>query len=211
MTDMYFCNANTSAQASSCLPPKYYQFLLKMRIFFLNYMLIVSLFLAAFPAFAQQNAASTAFPADWTGIWGGDLNIYTPKGLVQQVPMTLSILPLENGHYSWTIQYGPDSAGLRPYTLEPVDTSLGRWQVNENNGIILREQLLGGKIFSVFSVEGTLLVSTVELAGDELLYEIIAGPIKPAYQSPAPPVPDDMPTVDVYGIGTRQFARLRRQ
>lgn len=182
-----------------------------MRIFFLNHILLISVFLAAQPAFSQKNDASTAFPTDWTGVWGGELNIYTPKGLVQQVPMTLSVLPLDNGHYSWTIQYGLDSTGLRPYTLEPVDTSLGRWQVNENNGIILREQLLGGKIFSVFSVEGTLLVSMVELVGDELLYEIIAGPLKPAYQSPTPPVPENMPTVDVYGVNTRQFARLRRQ
>lgn len=182
-----------------------------MRIFFLNYMLIIGIFLAVQPAYSQGNGASTAFPADWTGVWGGELNIYTPKGLVQQVPMTLSIHPLDDGNYSWTIQYGPDSTGLRPYTLEAVDTSLGRWQINENNGIILREQLLGGKIYSVFSVEGTLLVSTTELAGEELLYEIIAGPIKPAYQSPTPPAPDGIPTVDVYGIGTRQFARLRRQ
>lgn len=173
-------------------------------------MLFGSVFLAAQPAFSHKNTANADFPAAWTGIWGGELNIFTPKGLVQQVPMTLSILPLENDHYSWTIQYGPDSTGLRPYTLEPVDTSLGRWQVNENNGIILREQLLGGKIFSVFAVQGTLLISTVELAGEELVYEIIAGPLMPAYQSPAPPVPEDIPTVDVYGVNTRQFARLRR-
>lgn len=182
-----------------------------MRIFFLNYMLIVGILLTALSVHSQEKDISTVFPAAWTGVWGGELNIYTPKGLVQQVPMTLAIHPLENGHYSWTIQYGTDSTGLRPYTLEPVDTSLGRWQINENNGIILSEQLLGGKIYSVFSVEGTLLVSMVELSGEELLYEIVAGPLKPAYQSPTPPAPENIPTVDVYSARTRQFARLRRQ
>lgn len=166
---------------------------------------------AHFTVSAQQLPEVPAFPLTWIGQWSGNLDIYTPAGLVQSVPMSLTILPLENGNYTWTIQYGPDSTGLRPYVLEPVNPAKGYYQVNENNGIILNELLLGNKLYSMFSVQGSLLLSTVEKIGDELFYEIISTPDKPASTTGDTVFEgEDIPPVGNYNISVRQVARLRR-
>ncbi len=155
---------------------------------------------------------SPPFPFTWIGKWAGDLNIYGPAGLLQSVPMSLTILPLENGTYTWNIQYGPDSAGLRPYLLEPVAPEQGRYRVNENNGILLNEQLLGGKLYSLFSVEGSLLLSTVEKVGDKLVYEIIAAGDEPGSTTGGGTHEGEpIPAVGVYNVVVRQAAILKRE
>jgi hypothetical protein len=152
------------------------------------------------------------FPFTWIGKWEGDLNIYGPAGLLQSVPMSLTILPLENGSYTWNIQYGPDSSGLRPYLLEPVAPEQGRYRVNENNGILLNEQLLGDKLYSLFSVEGSLLLSTVEKVGENLVYEIIASGDEPGSTTGGGVHEGEpIPAVGVYNVMVRQVAILKRR
>jgi hypothetical protein len=59
---------------------------------------------------------------------------------------------------------------------------------------------------------GSLLLSTLEKRGDELIYEIISGPLEPAAITGDTIVDGkDIPRVEGYGIRVQQRAILQRQ
>jgi len=79
-------------------------------------------------------------------------------------------------NYIWAIIYGEDKvAGRRAYELEIVDPEKGLYVVDEKNTIKLESYLIANKLICRFEVEGTYLISTYELAGDKMIFEIIAG------------------------------------
>ncbi|MCB9081956.1 MAG: hypothetical protein H6555_09625 [Lewinellaceae bacterium] len=160
-------------------------------------------------------SAQTSFPADWAGVWVGDLQIYNYRGLTQTVPMELRILPHDTtiNTYTWTMVYGQDTvAGLRPYLLRPEHEPTGHYVIDEGDGILLDCYRLGNTLYDVFSVQGTLLNSRTELRGDELHYEIISGPQKPARVSGGTGEGEEaVPAVESMAIHVLQRAVLKRK
>ena len=157
--------------------------------------------------------AQGGFPESWTGKWGGTLEIYNAKGLARELPMQLHILPIDStNRYSWGIIYGEDvEKGLRDYELMPVDTSMGHYQVDEKNGIILDAFLLGDKLFERFEVMGSLLLTTTELRGDQLHWEIISGSLEPILTTGGGEHEgEEIPPVNGYSIVVLQRAVLSR-
>lgn len=162
---------------------------------------------------AQSPAGNLSFPADWTGKWAGELEIYRGNGLFRRVPMQLHILPLDSaGLYSWEIIYGTDEeAGRRPYLLKPVDPGKGLYLIDEQNSIAMEQYFLGGKLFSRFDVMGSLLLATVEKRGEVLHYEIISGKLEPASITGDQEIEgEQMPPVRTFPIAVRQVAALKR-
>ncbi|MEM1217255.1 MAG: hypothetical protein AAGH79_00010 [Bacteroidota bacterium] len=158
-------------------------------------------------------AAQGGFPESWAGKWAGTLEIYNAKGLAQSLPMQLHILPIDStNRYSWGIIYGEDiEKGLRDYELMPVDTSLGHYQVDEKNGIILDAYLLGDKLFERFEVMGNLLLTTTELRGENLYWEIISGSLEPIVTTGGGEYEgEEIPPVGGYSIVVLQRAVLSR-
>jgi hypothetical protein len=127
--------------------------------------------------FPKTSISRDSFPFSWFGTWEGTLNIFNAKGLSQSIPMSLELGATDTiGYYKWHIIYGADRAkGLRPYYLETIDASKGLYRNDEKNSIKMEAYLLGGKLFSTFSVEGNLLTSMQEKVGDEMLWEIVFG------------------------------------
>jgi hypothetical protein len=127
--------------------------------------------------FPKTSISRDSFPFSWFGVWEGTLNIYSAKGLSQSIPMSLELAATDTtGYYKWHIIYGADRAkGLRPYYLETIDASKGLYRNDEKNSIKMEAYLLGGKLFSNFSVEGNLLTSMQEKVGDTMLWEIVFG------------------------------------
>jgi hypothetical protein len=127
--------------------------------------------------FPKTSISRDSFPFSWFGTWEGTLNIYNSKGLSQTIPMSLELAATDTtGYYKWHIIYGTDRAkGLRPYYLETLDASKGLYRNDEKNSIKMEAYLLGGKLFSTFSVEGNLLTSMQEKVGDTMLWEIVFG------------------------------------
>lgn len=121
------------------------------------------------------------FPQSWEGKWGGTLEIF--KGFTKgyETPMELHILPdPESKKYSWHIIYGEDKVeGLRPYDLHIVDPTKGLYRVDENNSIAIETYYFADKFVSLFEVQGSLLLSSVEKRGDQLVWEIFAGNMEP--------------------------------
>jgi hypothetical protein len=156
---------------------------------------------------------SMSFPQAWVGDWAGELAIHNGQGEQQRIPMQLLIQPLADSTYTYTIIYGEDQPeNRRNYLLKTVDAGRGHFQIDEQNGILLDEYYLGGKVYSRFSVMGGLLLSTLEKRGDELIYEIISGPLEPiAITGDSIVGEKEIPSVGSYGIRVQQRAVLRRQ
>lgn len=124
--------------------------------------------------------------------------------------MELHFLPVNDSTWTYTIIYGEDrEKGRRPYLLREVDRTSGHYLIDEDNGILLDAWWRGGTLFSSFSVMGSRLQTSLSLRGDELWYDITAGPAEAVRHSGGQK--EDIPEVASYRIGTRQLARLRRQ
>lgn len=156
-----------------------------------------------------QDSLQAGFPADWAGVWAGELNIYSPQGLQQSVPMELHILPRDS-FYTWTIIYGQQP---RKYLLKPLQPAQGRYLIDEQNSISMEATLINGKLYSRFEVMGNLLLSTVELQADgRLRYEIISGSVEALSTSGGGQVEgEDIPEVKAYPVGVQQLAYLRKK
>lgn len=154
------------------------------------------------------------FPAGWSGEWAGTLHIVQARGTVQELPMELHILPLDStGRYTWTIIYGEDKeAGRRPYELLTLDAEKGLYAIDEKNSIRMEGYLLGGTFYQWFEVEGSLLMTTTALQGDELVWEIVAGNIEPVSVTGGQTIDgEEVPPVKAFPVGAVQRARLRRR
>ena len=174
------------------------------------------LFLFFLPILPAQNIGFQAdplnFPASWQGEWAGELEIFNASGKVQSVPMELHILPIDTSeNYTWTIIYGEDKAtGKRPYELQTIDESKGLYVIDEKNTIALEAYLLNGKLYSRFEVMGSLLLSTQEKVGDQLLFEIISGSMEPASTTGGEKWNgEDIPEVNAFPIRVQQKAVLK--
>ena len=156
-----------------------------------------------------------AFPEAWIGNWAGELEIYNARGLAQKLPMGLNIQPTDSaGVFTHEIIYGEgDNKQTRPYKLLTVDPATGHYRVDEGNSILLDAYWLGGIQVEIFSVEGSLLITTIQQTADnELLWQIIVGDLETATITGGGEADGEkMPEVTSYKAPALQRARLVRQ
>lgn len=127
------------------------------------------------PGLAQEKNGVQSFPKDFIGNWTGSL-IWHPAGKERQtVAMRLNIQP-ETGKsvYSWQLIYGDTAKDNRPYQLKPVDTAVGHWVIDENDGILLDGYWIGNRFISTFSVQGNTITAIYWMAGKEMHIEMIS-------------------------------------
>jgi hypothetical protein len=155
-----------------------------------------------------------SFPQSWQGTWRGTLHIHTAKGLAQSVPMAVDIAPTADSlRWRFALIYGEDTAkGRRAYDLLIVDRPAGRYLTDENNGILLDDYYLDGRLLSQFTVQGTRLLSSFERRGDELIFEIFSGKDTAVRTSGGKKQGDEaIPPVQSFPLGSWHRAVLRRQ
>ncbi len=177
-----------------------------------RFLIILGIITCCFTNLLAQD--TFAFPHTWKGIWKGDLEIHTAKGLAQTVPMELHILPTDSiNRFTWSIIYGEDKeAGKRPYELVILDAEKGIYAIDEKNSIQLEAYFIKDKFFSRFEVMGTLLLTSEQLVGEELIFEIIAGKIEPVSITGDEIVAGDtIPRVKAFPINVMQRAVLKRE
>ncbi|AXG68420.1 hypothetical protein KORDIASMS9_00635 [Kordia sp. SMS9] len=109
-----------------------------------------------------------AFPKEYTGTYAGNLNIADASGVLQNVPMELTLKPTEDPKkYSYTLSYiVAKKKDERKYTLIVVDPEKGLYDLDENNGVILRANYMRQTLFSTFEVNNRILNSSVEFRND---------------------------------------------
>lgn len=135
----------------------------------MRYLLVFTLFYCTVAISQEQS-----FPQSWEGNWKGSLKIYSasssePKP-VQELPMSLTIQPLDTNRWSWVISY--ETPGQEPRNYELVRDSLNKWAIDEKNGIVLQQRFVGNRIVSSFSVMGNLLTCYYWLEGENMNLEI---------------------------------------
>ena len=153
--------------------------------------------------------AQTDFPESFIGHWQGDLLWYkTGKSEPRKVKMQLIILPTDTANvYTWQIIYGEKGEDNRPYLLKPVDTSKGHWQVDERNGIVLDQYLVGKRFTSAFTVQTTTIVDSYWRDGENLVAEFYSLTAKPVATTGNGT--EESPKVDSYAAKGYQRALLK--
>lgn len=157
-----------------------------------------------------QAQTVSEFPKTWIGHWEGELNWYAGSNAPKKVKMQLKIQPADTiGHYTWQLIYGDQAEDNRPYILKPIDASKGHWVIDERNGIVL-DQFLIGQVFSgAFTVMGSTIVNNYQLEKDRLMVEFYSLPAKPIRQSGEGT--QESPTVESYSVRSYQKAILKRK
>ena len=150
------------------------------------------------------------FPADWKGIWKGELHWYSGNEKVpKSIPMELHILPTDSANqYSWKLVYGTPTEDSRPYTLKLKDSASGHWLIDENNGIVLDVYLLGNKLTAAFSVQTSTIINNYWMEKDKLHVEFYSMAVKPVAITGKGT--SDSPIVNSYQVKFYQKAILSR-
>ncbi len=128
---------------------------------------------------AAGKTVAASFPESWSGNWTGTLNIFSSKGKVQSVDMTIEIHKIDTsteGRYTFGIVYGSKTEDWRPYELLPVAPERGIWRIDEKNTIAMESYLYGPKFLCWFSVQGSRVLCTYEKTSDDtMVFEVISG------------------------------------
>ncbi|HMX39492.1 MAG TPA: hypothetical protein PKD78_04160 [Saprospiraceae bacterium] len=167
-------------------------------------------------AFGQQTPADTLpFPASWAGNWSGKLDIYSPKGIAQTIPMALEINKIDTsltGRYTWGMVYVSKEKDWRPYELVPVNPARGQWRVDEKNSISMESYLFGPKLLCWFVVEGNRILCTYEKTdANTIIFEVMSGKEVPASTTGnTRQGEEDIPEVKAYPFHGFQRGVLKR-
>ncbi len=163
------------------------------------------------PKTSSTDAANEAptFPAAWLGTWSGTATVTLPDGKQPfKTEMTLTIEPLpDSDGVSWAIDYHQE-AGVRAYELLPEQAQPGRYQLDEKNGIVIPNALVGDTLYSSFTVgKAQLITRTRRMANETLLFEIMTFP---AADSATTSNQNGVPAVGTRALKSIQRATLRR-
>ncbi len=120
--------------------------------------------------------------------------------------MSLSIQPIDKSRWTWILHY--EVEGQTPRNYELVRDS-SEWKIDEKNGIILPQTMLGNRMASSFSVMGNLLTCYYWLENDALNMEIHM--VKQEASGKTGLNTEESPEVSSHFIGAFQKAVLYRK
>lgn len=158
----------------------------------------------------SQEENGLDFPDDYFGIYSGPLEINSNNG-IQSIDMEFHLKPTDSiGKYEYKLVYIVNgNRQERNYTLIEQNKESGQYIVDENNGIILDDKVVGNKMYALFEVNGTLLTTFISFGKDHMVFEIVATNTKDKRITH----PDEDPNTEVisYPVSTVQRAVLQKQ
>jgi hypothetical protein len=120
---------------------------------------------------ATVKTQASPLPDAWNGVWRGQVKVSVDGETRHEVNLDLTIAKIpERTAKTWTMQYTGQPP--RNYELAPAETGRGLFILDEKNGTLIEEQLIGETLYAIFSVDNVLLTSRFELRGRELHLEI---------------------------------------
>lgn len=135
---------------------------------------IALLILISFTFYSVNFAQS--FPEKCEGVWKGKMQIYNQSKNISSVDIRMTISKIDSLSWTWKTEYISASLPVtKDYVLRIKNLEKGEFLIDEGNGIILNEQLIGNKMISVFDIKGLLLTSSYELIDNKLIFEVISG------------------------------------
>lgn len=112
--------------------------------------------------------------------------------------------------YEYILVYGEgDSRQQRNYTLRTLDQAMGKYVVDENNGILLDDKVVKNRMYALFEVQGTLLTTFITFKDDHMIFEIAAAKRENARTTYAEN--EEKTEVISYPVSTVQRAVLKKQ
>lgn len=110
------------------------------------------------------------------GIWTGKMEIFNQAKKIADVDIRMTISKIDSTSWSWKTEYLSKNLPItKDYILRVSNAQKGEYLIDEGNGVILKEQLFGNKLLSMFEVKGRLLTSSYEIIGDNLIFEVTSG------------------------------------
>lgn len=165
-------------------------------------MMVLGMALGAYASWGQPS-----FPQSHLGTWKGTLHI-APSGM--EIPMSLRLGPAISGDsvFDYVLTYHrPNKDDIRAYNLLVIDKKQGLFSVDEKNSILLNERLIGNQLISIFTVENSSLMVTLELHPEEIIFEVVSWPVDQPQTSGGE---QDSPLVQAFVANAYQRAVLRR-
>jgi len=157
---------------------------------------------------ASAVPAQQGFPYSWEGNWKGELLWYAEAGKEPKtVKMELRVQKTDTA-WSWHMIYGPAAEDSRPYTLFAKDTAKGHWAINEENGIVLDQFLIAGRLSGAFTVGNSTILNDYWMEKGNLVVEFHSIQAKPLATSGKGT--ESSPTVESYRVKGYQRAVLHR-
>jgi len=148
--------------------------------------------------------------SSWYGIWEGELEIWSQGKQVQQLPMSLEIQPVGK-EFTFTLIYkmNTENPDIRPYTLKPVNDSIGHFVIDEANSILLDTYLIDNCLLDLFSMESSGVYSRICNQGEYIDLEMLGLGMDPIRISGGEVIESDtMPKVSSYPLQSMTKARL---
>lgn len=147
------------------------------------------------------------FPEDFLGTYVGKLLI-TNSTNTQEIDMQFHLLPTDTlTKFKYTLVYKSDKINQeKNYFLIEKDKSKGHYIIDENNGIILNATYANNALYTIFEVQGGLLITTKHFYENYMDFEIMYAQKNKADKSGN--IPPDIPEVVSYPIQSVQKARL---
>ena len=162
---------------------------------------------------ATPAVSSATFPLSWQGQWKGDVEVLGAD--FGKFSMELVIAPTSDANtFDWKIIYdGQAGRQERPYALIIKDAAKGLYEIDERNGIVLPQRMLGGVLRSQFEVMGSRIDATYELLGagtadERIMCELVS---YRSDQSVSTGGKDNVPEVKGWTPSTVQRVALRRK
>ena len=128
---------------------------------------------------AQEKYTATQFPNDWAGYFAGKMYIANPgQGLVDSLDVSLDMQLAEDEQMlSYTMTYDNETYGLMvkdyQYVLSDTLPKNNFW-MDEKNGIMIQEALIGNSIYSHFEVAGSTITLCMRLGDDYIDFDLVS-------------------------------------
>ncbi len=122
-----------------------------------------------------EEKSPVVLPVAWHGAWHGKLLMTGAADRTTEVAIVLDIAPIKGSRdYTWKVTYGEgEKKAVKDYKLVPDPAGRpGRFQTDEQNGVVLDCRLVGNVLYSHFEVMGIVLTARNELRGDIMHFEV---------------------------------------
>ncbi len=154
----------------------------------------------------------SVLPSAWIGTWEGEVTAESAGGQPAKFQMQLQIARLDQAdRLTWKITYrGDQGDSVRDYKIIADPKRVGRFVIDEGNGIQIAATKLGNTLQSHFAVGGQTIWTRYELLSadsDLLEFELISASDNETLASGGQ---DNIPKVTCLVPAARQFARLAR-
>ncbi len=153
--------------------------------------------------------SQNSFPRDFLGHWKGQLEWRVAGKPTQKFNMQLIIKPADTlDQCTWQIIYSDKASDNRPYIIKPIDTTKGKWMIDEGDGIKLDTYIFGNCINGAFTVMGNTIVDNYCVDGNTMGVEFFS--IKLGDSTLSGLGTKEVPSVSSYRIGSYQIGKLKR-